>query len=124
MLKQRMCPWQTWPPRRLWGQGVFWDTQSSFRSTPVQFQLQRLEPKAAVAAGFKGKKRDDDDMIPAEFAPALHAFFFFWSFIEHEHAWIPKITAKAAAKMAPAGDDPITCPTRAGLYGTARGHAS
>lgn len=86
-----MCPWQTWPPRRLWGQGVFWDTQSSFRSTPVQFQLQRLEPKAAVAAGFKGKKRDDDDdMIPAEFAPALHAFFFFGHLLNMNMLGYPK----------------------------------
>lgn len=75
-LQQRTCPWQTQPPHRPWGQGVFWDTQSGFRSTPVHFQPQRLDPKASMAAGFKGKKRDNDDVIPAEFAPALRAFFF------------------------------------------------
>lgn len=126
-LRQRTCPWQTRPPHRPWGQGVFRDAQSGFRSTPVHFQLQRLDPKAAVAAGFKGKKRDNDDVVPAEFAPALWAFFFFYYFCNLLNANVlgyPKITANAAAETVPAGDGPITHPTRAGLHGAAHRHAS
>lgn len=44
-------------PHAGFGVGLFWDTQSGFRSIPVCFQPQRLDLKAAVAAGFEGKKR-------------------------------------------------------------------
>lgn len=74
-----------------------------------------------MAVGFKGKKRDKDAVILAEFASELQAFL---PFIERECAWIPTITANAGAKTAPVGDDPMTCPRRAGLRGAAHGHAS
>lgn len=53
-----------------------------------------------------------------------HFRLFFLSFIERKRACIPTITANAAAETAPADYDPITCPTRTGLYGAAHGHAS
>lgn len=105
------------------GKGVFgggirgcFEAQSGFHSTPVHFQPHSLDPKAAVAAGFKGKKRDNNDVILAEAAPALQAIFFL-SFIECGHVWIPTIRA-------PGGDELITCLPKAGLHRAAHGHAS
>lgn len=95
---------------------MLWDTRSGFHSTPVHSQPQSLEPKAAVAAGFKGKRRDNNDVMLAEAAPALQAMFCL-SFIGCGHVWIPTIRAAVDDKL-------ITCLSKAGLYRAAHGRAS